>query len=144
MPFTFGYAIITPVLPVPYNAVLIDGKPWRYFDGHRVFLPRRPGVYRIQVRTEVSDRPHLVRTGASVESCEFDAVSGQLVVRFAGAVEGHTAWVSGSPVSVSGGAIITEQQNAYRVAERQLAMNRGTVLRLAGRVLRVGYRLESQ
>ena len=38
------------VMPVPFHAVRLDGRPWSYHHGRRVFLPRRPGVYRIELQ----------------------------------------------------------------------------------------------
>lgn len=46
----------------PFDTVMLDGKPWPYYDERYVFLPTRPGTYRISVRRGGGERPHLMCT----------------------------------------------------------------------------------
>ncbi len=49
------------------SEVWLDGKPWRYFDGHHVFLPNRRGRYRVEVIEGDSKDPVIARTFAHID-----------------------------------------------------------------------------
>jgi hypothetical protein len=50
----------------------LDGKPWHYFDEDMVFLPNRPGTYRIQVAYGEPTVPHLTRSYGVLESSQWN------------------------------------------------------------------------
>ena len=127
------------VLPVPFNAVSIDGVPWNYFDGEQVFLPGERGVYDVEVRSAIAIEPRLLRAGRSVKSCWFDASTNELVVQLAPGT-GGTLWVSGNPVAVTGGELVPESENGYSSQDLQVALTRGAVVRVGGLEIRIRYR----
>ncbi|MEN6608560.1 MAG: hypothetical protein ABFD60_15045, partial [Bryobacteraceae bacterium] len=49
------------------SEVWLDGNPWRYFDGHHVFLPNRRGRYRVEVIEDECNDPVIARTFAHIE-----------------------------------------------------------------------------
>ncbi|MCK4590474.1 MAG: hypothetical protein KAT86_01870, partial [Candidatus Latescibacteria bacterium] len=53
-------------------SVKLDGKPWYYFDEDLVFLPNRPGTYRIEVAYGEPKVPHLTRSYGVLESSHWD------------------------------------------------------------------------
>jgi len=59
----------------PIASVRLDGRAWQYFDGRHVFLPNRPGRYRVEVREGTPGAPHVARTSAHVEHCEWSGTS---------------------------------------------------------------------
>jgi hypothetical protein len=70
---------VTPYLFAPrvefaetFASVRLDGQPWAYHDGRHVFLPQRPGTYRIDVERASETTPTLTATAALVESARFD------------------------------------------------------------------------
>ena len=77
---------ITPLIFSPrlhfkdtFSVVQLDGKPWYYFDEKFVFLPNRPGTYRIKVSRQGQVGPHIIRTFALVESTEWTGT--ELVIK---------------------------------------------------------------
>ncbi len=67
--------------------VKLDGKPWHYFDEDLVFLPNRPGTYRVEVAYGEPTVPHLTRTYGVLESSHWDGKS--LTLKF-----GLPPWVN--------------------------------------------------
>ena len=70
---------VTPLIFAPrvqfakrIASVKLDGKPWHYFDEDLVFLPNRPGTYRIEVEYGEPTMPHLTRSYAVLESSQWD------------------------------------------------------------------------
>ncbi len=53
------------------GSVLLEGRPWAYFDGKYIFLPRKKGIYNIKVRNGNPGFPHLAACSACVEGCSF-------------------------------------------------------------------------
>jgi hypothetical protein len=74
----------------PVSSVLVNGKPWHYFDGGHVFLPNRRGQYRVEVTGGGAGTPCLARTFAHVEHTAWE--DGRL--RFDAALP---EWVDGIP-----------------------------------------------
>jgi len=74
----------------PLASVRVDGRPWRYFDGAHVFLPNRPGRYRVEVEEGAAAGPHLARTGAHIESCELSGATLRFEARL-------PIWVESTP-----------------------------------------------
>ncbi|MFC1718053.1 hypothetical protein ACFL6S_30610 [Candidatus Poribacteria bacterium] len=80
---------VTPALFAPrvrfkgeIASARVNGKPWHYYDEKGlVFLPNRPGEYRIEVSYGTGDEklPRLTRTGASVARCVYIAETRTLV-----------------------------------------------------------------
>ena len=70
---------VTPLIFAPrvefaqkIASVMLDGKPWHYFDEDLVFLPNRPGTYRINVEYGEPVAPHLTRSYGVLESSHWD------------------------------------------------------------------------
>ncbi|MBL9078028.1 MAG: hypothetical protein JNL08_11025 [Planctomycetes bacterium] len=64
-----------------FDAVTLDGEPWAWFDGRTVFLPDRPGTYRIECRRHGGGaEPGVRRTRAPLAACRYDAARGVLVL----------------------------------------------------------------
>ncbi|MBE7558594.1 hypothetical protein HS125_06500 [bacterium] len=59
----------------PFDTVLLDGKPWRYFEDNVVYLPNRPGHYVVEVSTTGQNAPRLARTFLSVERAAWNPES---------------------------------------------------------------------
>lgn len=59
----------------PIRSVRLNGKDWRYFDEHNIFLPNQPGLYKIKVENGSCDVPTLARTWLSVSTCSWDEAS---------------------------------------------------------------------
>ncbi|MCA8955747.1 MAG: hypothetical protein KDC87_06725, partial [Planctomycetes bacterium] len=127
-------------MPVAFDAVELDGKPWRYFAGRRVVLPRRAGRYEVVVRSSADDAPRLCSTGATVEECQFDRSAQVLRLRLApDSVDGATAWVSGQPTAVEGGELLPESEFAYPPEQQRIAVQHGAVVRLQAPEVRIHY-----
>jgi len=86
-PFLFAPSVETGA---PVGSVLLDGKPWSFFEGKRVFLPRKKGIYKIRVFPGEPDGPHLSAASALVEECAWDPAARVLRVRLA-----HPGWFRG-------------------------------------------------
>jgi len=70
---------VTPLIFAPrvqfaqkIASVKLDGKPWHYFDEDMVFLPNRPGTYRVEVAYGEPTVPHLTRTYGVLGSSHWD------------------------------------------------------------------------
>ena len=72
-----------------FDAVQVDGQPWAWFDGRTVFLPDRPGEYRVETVAHGGNDPHVRATGAPLVECRFDPVRRELIL--------ETGPVSGRP-----------------------------------------------
>ena len=139
------------VMSRPFDEVTLDGKPWRYVLGQRVFLPRARGVYRIEVYgagkdAKVKQMPALARTGAHVQSCRYDPQNRVLEVFTVPAEDGaggreHTGWFTGGvPVRVEGGELVPRQEFTYRrEADAQAAEAAGVIVRFKPGLLRLYY-----
>lgn len=129
-----------------FDEVLLDGKPWAWFDGRDVMLPNAAGTYSIETRSHGGgSRPHVTSTGAPLQYCAFDASSAELV--FVAGVERdrptglpYSAVVTGTPVSVDGGEIVDERDFRRRDAgATALARAAGTLIRFRPGVVKVRY-----
>jgi hypothetical protein len=80
--FSMTPFIFSPRVQVsgPVRHVLLDGRPYRYFDGDVVFLPNRRGKYRLDVSLGRPDQPHLVRTCGVVKEAQWDESKRVLLV----------------------------------------------------------------
>ena len=70
---------VTPLIFAPrvefaqnIASVMLNGKPWHYLDEDLVFLPNRPGTYRIEVEYGEPAAPHLTRSYGVLESSHWD------------------------------------------------------------------------
>ncbi len=86
-PFTFAPSVEAGV---GIARAFLDGRPWSYFEGRRVFLPRKAGKYRIRVIPGTPAQPYLSATSALVEACRWDPADLTLTLRLA-----HPAWFHG-------------------------------------------------
>jgi len=68
-------------VPGPVKDVVLDGRPYRYFDGNLVFLPNRPGRYRVEVTLGEPDAPRLARTTMVVDEAKWDPQTRTLSIR---------------------------------------------------------------
>jgi len=50
----------------------VNGKPWHYFEDHRLYLPKTEGTYEISVRLGEPDAPYLIGTQAIVSDMDWD------------------------------------------------------------------------
>jgi hypothetical protein len=60
------------------RTVRLNGKDWRYFDEHNIFLPNQPGLYEIEVESGSCDAPTLARTWLPVRTCSWNEASATL------------------------------------------------------------------
>jgi hypothetical protein len=60
------------------RTVRLNGKDWRYFDEHNIFLPNQPGLYELEVESGPCDVPTLARTWLSVRNCSWDETNATL------------------------------------------------------------------
>jgi len=60
------------------SAIRLDGRDWRYFEDGLVFLPNRPGNYRLTVETDGDRAPILTRTFLTVTDCRWNGELGEL------------------------------------------------------------------
>tara|TARA_R110002072_G_scaffold302758_3_gene488524 strand:+ start:29181 stop:32849 length:3669 start_codon:yes stop_codon:yes gene_type:complete len=72
------------VMATDFQQVLLDGKPWSWFDGRTIYLPDVPGVYQIETTPARGTlvrgmQPHVRSTAAPLSSCEFDPKTHELV-----------------------------------------------------------------
>ena len=131
----------------PFDAVWVNGKPWRYFDGNIVFLPNRPGSYEVRVDTTGARAPVVTRTFLEVAGAEWDAGTRTLDLDlraphwWKGPLAGdrpYTLTVAGDarPVRLEGrGEIIAWDEYRMRPESREKMQARGATLRLwPGRV----------
>ncbi len=77
-PFVFAPSVEAGV---KIARVLLDGRPWSYFEGSTVFLPRKPGKYRIRVFPGSPAGPHLSAASAVVEECRWNPADLTLTLR---------------------------------------------------------------
>lgn len=68
------------VMAEDFDEVLLDGRPWAHFDGRTVYLPDRPGTYRITTQRRGGEQPHVRRTRAPLEACFYEPQHKQLVL----------------------------------------------------------------
>ncbi len=74
-PFLFAPRLRIKDVPAE---VTLDGKAWHYADGDTVFLPNRPGRYRLRWHYGTPSGPRLCRTMAVVEGTSVE--DGKLVL----------------------------------------------------------------
>lgn len=145
-PFAFAPSV-TPGREV--KGALLDGRPWAYFDAGEVYLPRRPGRFRLQAVTVGEPAPHLAATSALVEACSWDAAAAILEIHIA-----HPPWFRGPlPESaayhllvrtegrtlarVTGAEVVPDEELALPEARRAQARVSGALLRAGPGVVRV-------
>jgi hypothetical protein len=123
------------------SGVRLNGRDWRYFDGSVVFLPNRPGDYRIQVSTSAERAPSLARTFLDVADCSWDGRTLTLVTQppswYTLPLPGgkpYTAMLltDGRPVeAVEGAEVIPwDEYPLARTRDREIMQSRGVMLRL--------------
>ncbi len=130
----------------PFDTVWVDGKPWRYFDGNVVFLPNRPGDYKIKVESAGIQAPVVTRTFLDVAGAAWDAKARTLELDlraphwWQGPLAGERPYAltvqGGEPLRLEGrGEIIPRASYRIRDDLRESMESRGATLRLwPGRV----------
>ncbi|MCA8954146.1 MAG: hypothetical protein KDE27_31855, partial [Planctomycetes bacterium] len=135
-----------------FSEVLVDGQPWRWFDGRTVFLPDRPGDYRVTASQHAAGRggssqgPRIACTRAPLLRCEFDDHTHELVI-VCGSEPGRpielpfTAILRGGrPVAVDRGTLVAETELPHVDADaRARAAAGGVLLRFFPGTTRVRY-----
>jgi hypothetical protein len=130
-------ALATPsvVLARDFGEVELDGEPWAHFDGRAVFLPNRPGTYRVVARARAGGPgPHVRATGAPLRSCRWDEAARELVL-VAGSEPGRppelpfTAVLGGPrPASIENGELVDDGSLRFPDAAAAAAARAGGVL----------------
>ena len=135
------------VMAADFDEVLLDGEPWAWFDGRTVFLPDRPGTWRIECRRHGgAPAPGVRATRAPLVSCRWDAARSALVL-VAPPASGRpvelpwTAVLRGpKPHHVTNGEIVAEGSLPHADAEAAAAAARGgTLLRFRSGTTEVFY-----
>lgn len=127
--------------------VWLDGQPWAFRDGATVFLPDRPGSYRLTTAPRTSAAaPTVAACSARLRSCAFDAARGELVLvadseATRPAELPYTARLTGPrPQRVEGGEVIAPQELRWPDAETaDRAGSAGTTIRFRAGVTRIFY-----
>lgn len=126
-----------------FDTVKVNGKDWRYFDDNLVYLPNKPGQYRVEVQTSGRNRPSLGRTFLHVENAVWNEkeLALELTVNhphwWQGPLPGnipYTAYVLAKeyvPVRIVGNGSIVDW-NEYEAADKDLQAMKanGFMLRL--------------
>ncbi|MCB9878680.1 MAG: hypothetical protein H6835_13865 [Planctomycetes bacterium] len=118
-----------------FQEVEVNGQPWSCFDGRTVFLPDRPGRYRVEVKAHGGPpAPHVLRSGAALERCSYDPTRRELVL-VAAAQPGrpvelpNTAVLSGPvPREVENGEVVAAKELQLGDVAAEAAAERGGVL----------------
>ena len=77
-----SYLVFAPRIEYP-SAIceaLLNGKPWRYFDGTMLFLPNAKGRYRVEITTSAICAPSVARTWLRVNGSAWDPVNQTLTI----------------------------------------------------------------
>ncbi len=108
------------VLREPFDRVSLDGQAWNYFDGSRIFLPAKPGRYKLELRRLNRDPgPRLRRTRALVKTCRYEEDRRVLRLetearREDGRDQEYFAWISGpAPAGIEGATLVDDQAQTY-------------------------------
>jgi hypothetical protein len=135
------------VMAADFDSVLLDGRPWAWFDGRTVYLPDRPGSYRIECRRHGGGPdPGVRRTRAALVTCTWDA-GRRVLVLVAPPEPGRpvelpwTAVLRGPrPSHVTNGAVVAEATLPHADAEAAAAAAAGgTLLRFRSGTTEVCY-----
>ncbi len=140
----------------PFDTVTVNGKDWRYFDGHLVYLPNKPGRYVVQVQMKGQVAPSLGRTFLSVESCTWNQVDQTLELMtthphwWQGPLPGnipYTALILSKdylPVSIEGGGSLIDWGRYEAYAEQLQTMKaNGAALQLNPGKLKIHFQKRS-
>jgi hypothetical protein len=77
-------SVIVPpsvVMASDFDEVVVNGEPWAWFAGRKVFLPDEPGTYRIECRAHGGGPgPGVTATQAPLSRCEYDGARGVLTL----------------------------------------------------------------
>ncbi len=134
------------VMARDFDAVTVNGATWSWFDGRTVYLPDRPGEYRIETSTRNATAPHVACTGAPLVRCEYDEAARELLLVTAAVPERptglpYTAVLRGPrPSAIENGVIVSEDELPHQSAiTRSAAAAGGVLVRFAPGVTKVTY-----
>ncbi len=126
----------------PFDTVLLDGQPWRYFDGNCVFLPNRPGHYTVEVSTTGTNAPRLARTFLQVERAQWNEQSQSLELTttmpswWSGPLPSNNPYTAeilcdSTPTSVEGGGrVVPWSEFRAKSGDVQTMSGRGVIVEL--------------
>ncbi len=77
---------------VPFDTVLVDGKPWPYHDSRFVFLPTEPGDYKVEVRETGKLTPRMICASGMLKSGSWNESTGELNLHVA-----YQPWTQNAP-----------------------------------------------
>ncbi|MEO6593959.1 MAG: DUF4350 domain-containing protein [Planctomycetota bacterium] len=123
------------VLAADFDTVRLDGEPWAWFDGRRVFLPDRPGTYRLEASRHAGAATPRVRcTRAPLQRCFYAPAEHELVLVTASdptrppELPWTAVLVGPRPARIENGEIVDEASLRHADAELAAAARAGGVL----------------
>ncbi|MCA8977342.1 MAG: hypothetical protein KDC98_21650 [Planctomycetes bacterium] len=141
--------LVTPsvIMAADFDEVRVDGQPWSWFDGRTVFLPDRPGDYRVETSAHGGDpAPHVLGTQAPLLRCHYDASRRELVLQCDNdpalpAELPFTAVLRGPvPTAIDNGEIVAEDELPHADADaRARAAAAGVLIRFLPGLTKVHY-----
>ncbi|MHC5064555.1 MAG: hypothetical protein ACYTG5_11350 [Planctomycetota bacterium] len=147
--FAVGPLLAAPslILREPFDRATVDGQPWSYLDGQRVFLPARPGRYRLELlRLNRDGGPSLRRTRALVHGCRYDEGDKTLRIETEARPEDRAdqeyfAWISGGrPTGIEGASLVDDRDLTYPQQEVRNAVEaQGFVIRFKPGTITLSY-----
>ncbi len=131
-----------------FDVVTLDGQPWQFFSGNKIYLPCRPGRHQVswhELRRE--SEPRLARTRAIVTRCRYDS-GARRVLEFHTRARPedppgteYTAWLEGPvPVDLIGAVRVEEEFQSYPTAQHaEAAVSKGVIIRFKPGLVQARY-----